>query len=250
MPPKKWVPFHDPCERWCNFSGRIHPYAAEIFWGPWSWTAPWTSPHADLAWSTMMSTSKHRRDPPRPISHFVSKDIPSQWKCSQREAKNCHVLTWNWSWITGFGGDLASFMVRFLAQLSYLQRIQTYETLFGVGLSSPKPVSTHLVQTRYQWSTPTVSFLQPISSKKDPKEGIGGVRTFWCSEITWTSFCRWSHPKPYMSQVPKCVSGFPLKSQNGNPFSRGGSSKSHWCEIFIGKNPRSPFPQLRTPRRL
>ena len=50
--------------------------------------------------------------------------------------------------------------------------------------------------------------------------------------------------KPYMSQVPNCVSGFPLKSHLETLFQGEESSKSHWCEnpIFIGKNPSPPLP--------
>ena len=202
MPPKKWVPFHDPSKRWCIFQVGFTLMLPK-FLGPFV-------VNVTTCGSCLIHNDVHLKTPTIPSKTYLSlcfKGYPSQWKCSQREAKNCHVLTWNWSWITGLGGDLASFMVRFLAQISYLQRIQTYETLFGVGLSSPKPVTTYLVQTRHQWSTPTVSFLQPISSKKIQRKGWRsqlrpGPK---CSEITWTSFCRWSHQNLH-------VSGFPLKS--------------------------------------
>ena len=202
MPPKKWVPFHDPSKRWCICQV---PLCCRNFWGPLSWTSIWTSPHADLAWSTMMSTSKHPRYPPRPISHFVSKDIRRNGNVPKERQK----IGMFWpeigheSQVLGGSGiihgsfpcpNILSAKDTNLWNLVWGGPLKPQASNHPFGPNTAPVVNSN----REVFLFPSFD-RQPISSKKDPK-GRGWRSQLRpgpkCSEITWTSFCRWSHQNP------------------------------------------------------
>lgn len=230
MPPKKWVPFHDPSKRWCICQVGFTLMLPK-FLGPFVVNV---NMNVTTCGSCLIHNDVHLKTPTIPSKTYLSlcfKGYPSQWKCSQREAKKLACSDLKLVMNHRYWGDLASFMVRFLAQISYLQRIQTYETLFGVGLSSPKPVTTHLVQTRHQWSTPTVRYFcsrlltgSPSAQKKIQREGVGGVNFDLDLNVPKSPGPHFvdGHIKTLHVPGPKLCQWLSSQIAFRNPFSRGG----------------------------
>lgn len=91
-PPKKWVPFHDPSKRWCIFQVGFTLTLPKCL-GPFVVNV---TMNVAICRSCLIHNDVHLETPAIPSKTYLSlcfKGYPSQWKCSQREAKNCHVLT-------------------------------------------------------------------------------------------------------------------------------------------------------------